>query len=210
MQEDLKACGRCGATKVLSEFHCDKGRKDGRRDYCKQCSTARNRDYYQRNKSRLAEYAKARYLANRDHAKAQMLKYRRDNLERERARYREHYAKNSESIKARVREYFRRNPHVSRAAKEKRRALKLGIECNSHKKIAAWNIAWRKKKWVVCYWCRKREIPRRCHSDHITPLSRGGLHVIENLAISCQGCNNRKYSSTLNEWNGRIDEPVLF
>jgi hypothetical protein len=36
--------------------------------------------------------------------------------------------------------------------------------------------------------------------DHATPLSRGGLHVVENLRISCSTCNNRKSSKTEKEF----------
>jgi 5-methylcytosine-specific restriction endonuclease McrA len=31
--------------------------------------------------------------------------------------------------------------------------------------------------------------------EHITPRSRGGTSELSNLALSCQGCNNRKYLS---------------
>jgi HNH endonuclease len=32
--------------------------------------------------------------------------------------------------------------------------------------------------------------------DHIQPVSRGGKTVAENLALSCQTCNNYKYTKT--------------
>ncbi|MBW4620178.1 MAG: HNH endonuclease [Cyanosarcina radialis HA8281-LM2] len=32
--------------------------------------------------------------------------------------------------------------------------------------------------------------------DHIQPVSRGGQTVAENLALSCQTCNNYKYTKT--------------
>jgi len=32
--------------------------------------------------------------------------------------------------------------------------------------------------------------------EHITPRSRGGLTVSQNLALACQGCNNHKYNRT--------------
>ena len=32
--------------------------------------------------------------------------------------------------------------------------------------------------------------------DHITPRSRGGRTVPDNLALVCQGCNNHKYNHT--------------
>ena len=31
--------------------------------------------------------------------------------------------------------------------------------------------------------------------EHITPRSAGGTDALENLAMSCQGCNNRKYTA---------------
>jgi hypothetical protein len=31
--------------------------------------------------------------------------------------------------------------------------------------------------------------------EHIVPLAKGGTHGLENLALSCQGCNSRKYVS---------------
>jgi HNH endonuclease len=32
--------------------------------------------------------------------------------------------------------------------------------------------------------------------DHIHPVSRGGKNIAENLALSCQTCNNYKYTKT--------------
>ena len=32
--------------------------------------------------------------------------------------------------------------------------------------------------------------------EHIIPHSKGGTDDLENLALSCQGCNNRKYVQT--------------
>ncbi len=31
--------------------------------------------------------------------------------------------------------------------------------------------------------------------EHIVPVARGGRHDLSNLALSCQGCNNRKFVS---------------
>ena len=32
--------------------------------------------------------------------------------------------------------------------------------------------------------------------EHILPLSRSGKNTLDNLALSCQGCNNHKYNRT--------------
>ena len=32
--------------------------------------------------------------------------------------------------------------------------------------------------------------------EHIQPLAKGGLSTFDNLALSCQCCNNHKFTST--------------
>ncbi len=32
--------------------------------------------------------------------------------------------------------------------------------------------------------------------EHILPISKGGTHILENLALACQGCNGHKSSKT--------------
>jgi len=32
--------------------------------------------------------------------------------------------------------------------------------------------------------------------EHVIPLSRGGTNELDNLALSCSGCNGRKYNKT--------------
>jgi 5-methylcytosine-specific restriction endonuclease McrA len=48
-----------------------------------------------------------------------------------------------------------------------------------------------------CEYCRAQErySPDPFSVEHILPLSKGGTNDLENLAFSCQGCNNRKYVS---------------
>lgn len=38
--------------------------------------------------------------------------------------------------------------------------------------------------------------------DHVTPLSRGGLHHIDNLVPACKKCNFAKHDKLLSEWKG--------
>ena len=49
-----------------------------------------------------------------------------------------------------------------------------------------------------CEYCYSQE-KFATHSfsvEHIKPLSRGGNNNLDNLALSCQGCNNHKYNKT--------------
>lgn len=47
-----------------------------------------------------------------------------------------------------------------------------------------------------CEYCRSQEqySPDSFAVEHIKPIARGGTHDLNNLAFSCQGCNNRKYT----------------
>jgi hypothetical protein len=49
-----------------------------------------------------------------------------------------------------------------------------------------------------CEYCRGQEAfaPQPFSVEHVVPRSRGGSSSEENLAWSCQGCNNHKYTRT--------------
>ncbi|MEO0986742.1 MAG: HNH endonuclease [Cyanobacteria bacterium J06639_14] len=46
-------------------------------------------------------------------------------------------------------------------------------------------------------YCRAQErySPDSFSIEHIIPVSKGGSSELSNLALACQGCNNRKYTS---------------
>jgi hypothetical protein len=44
--------------------------------------------------------------------------------------------------------------------------------------------------------------------DHNLPLSRGGKHTIENISIMCLGCNSRKQTRTLDEFQRNLKKKV--
>jgi hypothetical protein len=59
-----------------------------------------------------------------------------------------------------------------------------------------------------CEYCRSQEpfSPSTFSIEHIIPLSDGGADEVENLALSCQECNNRKYTSVtaIDPLNGNL------
>lgn len=53
----MKKCFTCKLEKPFSEFHSDKGKKDGYSSYCRNCFRKRDKDYYKKNKiTRYAQY----------------------------------------------------------------------------------------------------------------------------------------------------------
>jgi len=65
-------------------------------------------------------------------------------------------------------------------------------------------ITARQKKAIVerargcCEYCRSqaRFAMQPFSVEHIIPQSQGGQNKLDNLALSCQGCNNHKYTKT--------------
>ncbi len=44
--------------------------------------------------------------------------------------------------------------------------------------------------------CQVKYSPDPFSIEHIIPRSKGGTDELDNLALACQGCNNRKYVQT--------------
>ena len=49
MNDVVKTCGQCGASKSISEFHKDKTKKFGVTSACKVCAKSISKDYYYKN-----------------------------------------------------------------------------------------------------------------------------------------------------------------
>lgn len=49
-----------------------------------------------------------------------------------------------------------------------------------------------------CEYCYSQEkfATHSFYIEHIQPISKGGNNNLDNLALSCQGCNNYKYNKT--------------
>ena len=45
-------------------------------------------------------------------------------------------------------------------------------------------------------WSQAKYATQSFSVEHIVPRSKGGATALENLALSCQGCNNHKYNKT--------------
>lgn len=103
-----------------------------------------------------------------------------------------------EKFNAYVSQWKKANPDKRLASYQKRRA-KQGIA------IPASVIASiREAHHGACHYCKNPlDNNGRGHMDHKTPLSRGGLHVAENVCFACSSCNLRKGSKTDAEFNNR-------
>lgn len=51
----------------------------------------------------------------------------------------------------------------------------------------------------ICHICGNFNPLNNWHLDHIIPLSKGGKHAYENVAVSCPSCNLKKHDKILME-----------
>ena len=73
--------------------------------------------------------------------------------------------------------------------KEREKARKL--------RLSSW---WKNKiKEGVCYLCGNSFDSKDLTMEHLTPLSRGGLSIKNNLVVACKGCNTKKKHQTIVE-----------
>lgn len=70
-----------------------------------------------------------------------------------------------------------------------------------------------KIKGNTCCWCgcectndfmiiggQKQPLPHTATVEHLIPIAKGGQHNINNVAIACFECNQKKSDTDLNEW----------
>lgn len=180
-EDGTRTCLDCSERKALADFPKDRNATRGHRSNCKPCHSAR---------------AVAWYAANRDeHLPRQKARYQRD-IEKHRARDSARYERDKP-----------KRLELVTAAGHRRRAILLGLPADTGITIRAL----RKRDGDQCYYCkvtldftpasRGREFrPDKATVEHVLPLSRGGFHVRENVALACWQCNVRKNARTYEEW----------
>jgi 5-methylcytosine-specific restriction endonuclease McrA len=133
------------------------------------------------------EYDKIYNLENRDHILARVRSYNERTKEKR-------------SVQAK--EWARKNPEKRRAISSSYKARRRSKERNGDPTSVI--FAWEQNAGKVCFWC-KRECAEKYHVDHIFPLSKGGQHIVTNLAISCPSCNLSKSAKHPAEFARSID-----
>lgn len=89
------------------------------------------------------------------------------------------------------RQWVKNNPDWVAARDHRRRALKLSATIGPVDYAAIY------ERDKICIYCGSDE---DLTIDHLIPLSRGGAHRQENLAVACGSCNSRKHTKTYDEF----------
>lgn len=116
--------------------------------------------------------------------------YRRNNPEKVKKWRLEYREKNRVKIANKQRLYRKLNKPIVNSY-NKARGAKLKSPISQRKQIEAIYRQAESGNLKVCKWCGDSFLTL-AHVDHIIPISKGGLHEISNLCISCPPCNLKK------------------
>lgn len=89
------------------------------------------------------------------------------------------------------------------------RALQRSVSVGDATAISTWWTRIRKSKRVRCDDCLNVFSGKAVEMDHVQPLSKGGLHSIENLRALCVSCNRKKSAKLHREANATLVNPRL-
>jgi 5-methylcytosine-specific restriction endonuclease McrA len=138
---------------------------------------ANNKEYYQKKKETIKDRAKKWYVENKERIRLITAEYRKNN---------------AEVIKERKAKYSKNNRDKRNAMEQKRRAIKKG---NGGKYTHSEFIELCNKFGNKCLMCNRSDV--RLTVDHVIPLSKGGLNVIENIQPLCLSCNSKKHDKII-------------
>lgn len=180
LEQKVKRCSKCKQEKPLDEFSACRKRRDGLQAQCKTCCRENFERWYERNAAKVI---------------ARATQWRADHLERARSQLRAIVAKNPQKFRDKSAHYRREFPIQRRTIHAKSRAKTVGapgrgITAEETADILAGSLG-------ICAYCYR---PSKPCFDHIDPLSRGGAHEPENVAVCCLACNASKRDRVLIVW----------
>lgn len=137
------------------------------------------------------------------------------NPEKTRQIWKDYQSKNQDELRIKAREY--RNKDLKKARERSRKWFKEHPEYQTMRSLARWALKRKavanlrgistfvklvkRQPFATCYYCQKTISSKKVHFDHIVALSKGGMHSVENLCVSCATCNHSKFNHPLSKWD---------
>ena len=182
-----RTCTKCGVSKpAKTEFFRRWGSGDRLRPDCRECSTARDREYYERNKAKVAASRQA-------------------NAERRAAYQREYMAiytrtEHGKRVFAEKSARWRQTPQGRIASRRHAQARQARTEGLPRDLTDA--------EWLACldvfgYRCAYCAAATQLTRDHVVPVTAGGGFTRSNIIPACLSCNSRKWRLPLGDWYPR-------
>lgn len=146
---------------------------------------------YHTNKEEMQARGRAEYLRNKERVLKQKAEYYQKNKEEKKRKAREYRAKNKDKIASRRQSKEYKAKDVLQ--RQKRRARKYSTGDGTITIQATEELLTMQNN--RCYYC-SCELGDDKHLDHYFPLSKGGVHSINNVVWSCPPCNLKKSATS--------------
>lgn len=170
--DSTKQCSTCKTIKPVSEFRTCSTDRSGYEPLCIECRRSSARKWHANNKDWIKKYEEEHY----------------EETHRYRNEYTKKYNKRPENIaKRHAREQTQRGRIYNRNRSAFRRAARKESDV-SPEKLQRFLDSQSK----CCYCKRPFNSKRKKTVDHVIPISKGGLHMMSNLAVACLSCNSSK------------------
>lgn len=177
-----KNCTRCGHIKNVDAFARDRQKKDGRRNWCRDCV----RDHRRINADSIKASTERYRTDNRDALLEKAREYHHANRDSILERKRQYDAEHRDDISARTAAYYARHPEKKWVNTYQNRARMHGFDQVVEDFTKADVI---EMYGDHCHYCPAGAFEEL---DHHIPIAAGGAHTIANVRPSCSRCNNEK------------------
>ena len=149
-----------------------------------------SRQYRDKNREIIIKKKKEYYLKNKENHLQVCKEWAFENKEKLKEYKSEYYLKNKEMLILKSNEYRKteQGKIVKRNSNHKRRTLTKNGDVTTQQLKELYSTV------KNCYWCNTKLNKNNTHLDHFMPLSKGGLHTIDNLVLSCSYCNLQKHA----------------
>ena len=183
-----KICSLCHFPKLFADFNKKARSKDSHRPECRMCQA----EFHQVHKSQ----AQARNHKRKAEIDAYNARYHQEHCEVINARHARNRIKNLATRLAYDAQYRAEHLDYFREAAKRRRAQQAGAQITDLS-LAQFEEILKRSNYRCCY-CPDdcKECKRKTHTfekEHLTPISKGGNHTVQNVLPSCPKCNAKKY-----------------
>lgn len=171
----MKVCSTCKESKPIGEFNRWSKAKDGLKPYCRSCASSANKKLYE----------------NPDYKQQVISRVQEWRGKHPGCREQEYLASRDHRI-AKVLEWQKANPEKVRSYKKNSKHKRRTATLTGHVSVTEW-LQLCAENNQTCLRCKE---VKPLTMDHVIPLSKGGLHSIENIQPLCGSCNSIKHTKS--------------
>lgn len=189
-----KICSKCKTWRPIERYRKRLISRDRYEYICRECTNAKGQEWRANHKERVSELNREFYEAHREERKAYHRQYRVGHKSYFDEKIKEFRSDNPDYHRSYMRRWIRKNPEKQTERDNRRRIFKMGKPTS----FTAAEWATLKQRYnYTCLRCGKCEPEIKLTADHIVPISKGGVGMIDNIQPLCKPCNTAKHDRTI-------------